>query len=280
MISIIDGNEKEKKLMESWKNLLCISSGTPALFVNAEHMNADTVKEIRKADRPAVIYAGVPWDKLRNEKKVFVFSLRTQENVGMLPGYPFSFRELAFVCRTLAERKAVDNSPVVIAVRRGLVKQILSVFPSLTSDEVRKGVIKSAERNLGICITEKEVRELLREAGSVKASSLVPPLLSNKVVRGVFCDIQGVVNNILGEVDKQVLGKLRDFAKEKKLVTLWTSGDIDNARCMCGDKGITGYPIISKRHYAGRRVELVIDRIAREEFVSKFRIFPEKYIHI
>lgn len=98
-----------------------------------------------------------------------------------------------------------------------------------------------------------------------------------EIMPGVFCDVDGTLlfNTTINE---EVLGKLKDFSKTKK-ITLWTGGDKEDAKKRLVAKGIK-YPLVGKYTFKGCTVEIVIDDMSRESFEEMYKIYSREYIQV
>jgi len=282
MIHIIERDEAEKRWMK-WAISCLHSDEKEALFINAECMDEKMAIVLRNTECSIVLYARERWGLLSDEKKKLIFPLLSRKNVGTISGYPFSFLELYSVYHAIRERKEVNNKFVVLAIRGSVIRELRALLSITPSEQEKKTVVDRVEESFGIRVKESEIRAELAELANIDPPSLAPAM-PGRVVRGVFCDAEGSLFTYMNEVNKDTLKRLHDFEREKKLVVLWTSGSISNARKIIQVKNIRNikggeYSIIHKRHYAGRRVELVIDAFPdMESFKKRYRIFPEAYI--
>lgn len=282
MIYVIENSEKEKMWVE-WASELICRKGAYAFFVNADRMNEKVEGKIREGECPVVLYATGKWGSLSDEKKKLVFPLLSLRNVGTMPGYPFSLFELHAVYRALEGKEAVDNRFVVAAIRGSAILTLRYALEKVASEEEKRNKICSVEEALNIRIRESEIRAEINEVAS-NISPVAPPILDT-IVSGVFCTAEDALFTYDGKVNGEAVKKLHELEK-KRHVVLWTNGDVDEARAALHGAGIRNrngkdYSVISKRHYAGRKVAFVIDRLADlSTFEKTYRIFPQEYTRI
>ena len=278
---IIEDDGKERRWLK-WAITLLSSDKKEALFVSGALINEHIAGIVRNIEHPVIVYVRGKWGALSDEKKKIVLSLLSLGNVGTMAGYPFSFLELQRVYDALEKQEEVDNTYVVLAIRGSIIKMLRATIATIRSEEEKEVVIYRAEKAFGIRVRESEIRKEIKEM-DVGVSSLAPPI-SDGVIKGVFCDAAECLFTIEKEVRRDVVKRLHELEQEKKSVTLWTDGRVADARMILHGKKVrnsTGeeFPIIHKRHYAGRRVQLVIDSLPdMAAFQRKYRIFPDAYI--
>lgn len=282
MIYIIEDNEKEKRWMEWAVQWMCIKESR-VFFVNVDRLSEKVWKMVRETECPVVLYATKRWDLLADEKKKIVFPLFAQENVGTMPGHPFSFTELCRVYHPLEEKKIPDNSFAVGAIRGGIIRTLRYALERAGTKEEKIKKVYAVEKALNIRVRISEIRGHGKDVASINAPLIAPPI-SDVVIPGVFITAEDVLFTYDGKVNSEAIQKLHEMEKEKKHIVLWTNGDADQARAALQgldirDRNGKHYPVISKRHFAGRKVGLVIDRCEDlNTFQKTYRIFPEAYI--
>jgi len=92
-------------------------------------------------------------------------------------------------------------------------------------------------------------------------------VLAGKYFPGIFCDVEGTLlkDNIVNQTTYDLLKNL----SEKKPITLWTGGDIENLGKILAQNGIT-WKLVSKYDLTGAEVETAYDD-------EDYYIFFEKY---
>lgn len=282
MVRIVENDDKERRWMEWAISHMC-RNGSEAFFVNAERISEKIVTMVQGTECPIVLYARGRWSALPDERKRLVFPLLSRNNVGTVFGYPFSLLELYHVYHALEEGSAVNNNFAVLAIRGSVIQKLRGLLATIRSEQEKIGAVCHIEKTFGIRVRESEIRKEIKEAAGIDAPSLAPPI-PEVIVEGVFCDAEGSLFTHLNEVNNETVKSLYAYERDKKVVVLWTDGDIENAQNALSAKNIKNaegkdYVVIYKRHYAGRRVELVIDSHPdMKAFQKKYRIFPERYI--
>lgn len=278
---IIEDDGKERRWLKGVVSHLDFD-GKEALFVNAALLNEHIAGIVRNVEHSVVVYVRGKWGSLPDEKKKIALPLLLLGNVGAIAGYPFSCLEVLRVYNALEKKEEVDNTHAVTAIRGSIIRMLRSAIAPVRSEEEREAVIYRIEKEFGIRVWGSEVRKEIKEMDG-NISSLAPPIAEG-IIKGVFCDAAECLFTIEKEVRKDVVKRLHEFEEEKKLVTLWTDGRVNDARIILHAKKVKNrkgeeFPIIHKRHYAGRRVQLVIDSLPDPDvFKRKYRIFPEAYI--
>ena len=278
---IIEDDGKERRWLK-WVISLLNSDGKEALFVNAALLNEHIAGIVRNVEHPVIVYVRGKWGSLSDEKKKIALPLLSLGNVGAIAGYPFSLLEVLQVYNALEKKEAVDNAYALSVIRGSIILMLRAAIAPVRSEEEREAVIYRIEKTFGIRVWGREVRKEIKELdGSV--SSLAPPIAEG-VIRGVFCDATECLFTIEKKVRWDVVKRLHELEEEKKCVTLWTDGRVNDVRVILHAKKVRNkkgeeFPIIHKRHYAGRRVQLVVDSLPDiNTFKGRYRIFPEAYI--
>lgn len=278
---IIEDDGKERRWLKGAISHLN-SDGKEALFVNAALLNEHIVSIARNVENLVIVYVRGKWGSLPDEKKKIVLPLLLLGNVGAIAGYPFSCLEVLRVYNALEKKEEVDNTYAITAIRGSIIRMLRSAIAPVRSEEEREVVIYRIEKEFGIRVWGSEVRKEVTEMDG-GALSLAPPIAEG-IVKGVFCDVSECLLTASKEVRWDVVKRLHELEEEKKLVTLWTDGRVNDERIILHAKKVKNkkggnFPIIHKRHYAGRRVQLVIDSLpSMDTFTRRHRIFPDAYI--
>lgn len=104
----------------------------------------------------------------------------------------------------------------------------------------------------------------------------------HEVEMGVFCDICGTLFAVspVGEkvlINEKLLKILQEYEHQGKMIYLWTGGNIDSCREEIRGFGVN-WPILEKRNFIGRTMEIVIDDDSEEKIFEVYRIKAEKFI--
>jgi hypothetical protein len=82
-----------------------------------------------------------------------------------------------------------------------------------------------------------------------------------------------------GELNNNVLNKLKEYEAQGKQITIWTDGDLEELTQKLRSLGVQ-YPIKSKFDFGGANAEIVIDNDDQNTFFAKTRIFPKEFIKV
>jgi len=125
-------------------------------------------------------------------------------------------------------------------------------------------------------LTDKTDKEVFDFMYSIEFE--VPEKMKDQIIEGVYCDVEGTLM-VNGELNNNVLNKLKEYEAQGKQITIWTDGDLEELTQKLRSLGVQ-YPIKSKFDFGGANAEIVIDNDDQNTFFAKTRIFPKEFIKV
>lgn len=276
MIKVLESNDPIRMSLE---RALPVFLGKEANVVVANIEKLGEVKPELERGIPVLFYGFESEVSLRRQGHTAVpFFYRKNTAYFQMPAELIC---MATAYRDILEGKKLENEAVILVSKVGYRKNLVGILlhdihPGKYGCEKR---LATAKREFGISGTIEEVRVQLEKLREHKAGP-VKELIGDKIVSGVFCDVEGtlILDSLEGEpVNQEVLKQLEKYAKTKS-VTLWTGGDLERIQKLLHAKNITQWPLVSKYDFDGCKVEIVIDDYEQKEFEERYKISSKKYI--
>lgn len=278
MARIYDKSDVSVRAMKQVAELLSENGLEDFGLVNLDKLNLKMMEKI-KDDNPKYIvgYGFLPQTNWVNDGMLDEFLLWIITGRALFVRQPVKVIDLMISCQRMLDGE-LDNRKMIVEVylkkNSSLINVLLhDLYPSKMAETKQKAV-KRAKVELGIEGTEDDVRNKLNEM----KNNFFDVKIDNKVTTGVHCDVEGTL--LLGEkINFEVVDIITGYEEQGKKVTIWTGGDVKFYKEKLRELKINR-DVVSKYHYVGKKVEIVIDDLDREEFVRIYGILPEKYIKI
>ncbi|MEW5817812.1 MAG: hypothetical protein AB1798_20765 [Spirochaetota bacterium] len=274
MIKIYDKNEPIRMSME---RALPIFLGEDAdiLVVNIDAFS-EVIDLVEKTEIPIIFYGFDSEKSLRRKgHPVVPHFYRKNTAYFKLPG---ELTELARAYQNILSGKKIENKAMILVSKAGSKKNLIGtllhdIHPGKYGCE--KG-LETAKKEFGITGTIEEVRVKLEALRDKKEDGFVKKMIGNKVIPGVFCDIEGTLLDN-GSVNPNVFVWLEKYEESGLAVTLWSGGDLEEIQKILYAKNIV-WPLVSKYDFAGCKVEIAIDDMVQKKFKDMYKIYPQKYV--
>jgi hypothetical protein len=278
MVVIYDDNETLARALKATMDLMVAEEKTKFALVNLTKLNFDQIKSFENDEIDFVLgyvpIGAIDW--LYRDETNYFFQMVTNRKAMFLQ-QPFDLFSLGKICFQLIYNDIDETEmtlPLFYQIQRTLVGGWLHELQPNKSIAVKKNIMDKVRCEYGFTGNEEEVREYLQKI----LSFLNAGEINNKIVEGVFCDIEGTLCQ--GEkVNDIVVDMLIEFENKGKIVKIWTGGNVDFYRQKLVLARIN-WQIENKYRYMGRIVELVIDDLPREKFIKNFGIIPVEYIKV
>ena len=105
-----------------------------------------------------------------------------------------------------------------------------------------------------------------------------PLVMKGRYLEGVYCDVEGTLL-VDGKLNEKVVKALSYYWSEKKKITIWTDGDVDDIFTKLRMLGVP-HSIVSKHDYAGATAEIVIDDMDEFSFAATTKIAAGEFIRV
>lgn len=199
-------------------------------------------------------------------------SLMAKQRVGYLR-LPFTAEDLLGKYKELVG-DSKEEDILAIEINRidsfesnmGSIQHTAQSHIGMDSDYSRQVIANaiSKARTIGVSGSDEEVTLQIKNFKYQSKSSI----FAGRFFPGVFCDVEGTLFFKDGQVNTEMLSKLKELSKTKP-ITLWTGGDIKELDKILAKNGIN-WKLISKRDLTGAEVETSYDD-------EEFPVFFEKY---
>lgn len=257
---------------------LCEKIIPDVVLINAAAGNLSELDSIQAVapETPTIIYGFETEKNIRRREPRMALLLTRPRTVYLQ--LPCETEALKSALEKLARKDALVNT----AAERSLalseldkkMGQMKHLIDHPTPDRIEKAC-RQAREELGWTGTNKEIMDQIR---NFKRSEMMKKEFSDKVISGVFCDIQGTLMDYdAREIQPEVLEMLKAYEAEGKTISLWSGGELKDFRKRLAELEII-WPLLSKYDFEGCVVEIAVDDIPAKKLEKEYGIKAEHYV--
>ena len=248
-----------------------------------DHLSFAREKITEKDDQKILLYAMQSLSSFQKESPQ-IHTLLAKKNVRFTQ-FPFSAETLVGLFTKESDIK-VDEGELSKQRNEELVREIRMIrhiignsrgsedLSSYPPDRLEQFLQRSKKAFPDL--TDKTDKEVFDFMYSIEFE--VPEKMKDQIIEGVYCDVEGTLM-VNGELNNNVLNKLKEYEAQGKQITIWTDGDLEELTQKLRSLGVQ-YPIKSKFDFGGANAEIVIDNDDQNTFFAKTRIFPKEFIKV
>ena len=270
MIQIFETNGNLKETLEQLLPIL-LGNDADVVMVNINQFK-NVSRDLEYSRRPFIFYGFNSELRLRmegNQAAPYFYTKRS----GYLKG-PLNPEAIGSMYHKIVSGKKISNKAVFLDAKIASVKNLVKTLlnRSRFGDKNCESWLEIARRELGITGSVGEVLSKL-ECFNGRNLYSIKNLIGDKVLPGIFCDVEGaLLVSKNGEINEWIL-KLLQKAEKDEPVTLWTEDvNLEKVQALLEKKGASGWPLVSKNSFRGCSVETIICSRSIEEFSAEYDI--------